>query len=100
MSTEHESQRMMACRIWAECAAPHKYKGALPEREIIRLRGILGLTQAELARCLDVSTRQVVRWEAGDTPAGRIVFLALRYLIERQARENLAMEAARTKREG
>ncbi|WP_448208471.1 helix-turn-helix domain-containing protein [Azospirillum sp. sgz302134] len=50
--------------------------------EFKRWRKALNLTQDRAAGALDVTTRAVQQWEAGDRPIERRTELACRYLAE------------------
>ncbi len=45
----------------------------------------LNLTQASLARALDISDRTMRRYVAGDAPIPRVVELAVKYLLALRA---------------
>jgi len=53
-------------------------------KEFTKLRRSAGLTQAQLAREIDVTIRSLTRWETGETPIPKIAELALRYVIEKK----------------
>lgn len=53
-----------------------------PHRLIKRLRGLHGLTQAELAARLGVSRRTVNRWERASTQPHPAVVKAIKLLLE------------------
>lgn len=50
-------------------------------RQLVTARERLGLSQAALAKALDVDVGTVSRWERGLRPIPRVVDLALRYLL-------------------
>ncbi len=54
----------------------------MDRQELRERRRRLGLTQAQLAEALGVTTRAVGKWEAGDAPIAPSIELAIRYLLE------------------
>lgn len=58
-------------------------------KELRRLRGLLKMTQRELAEALDLDKNTVARAERDEIPIQRVTELAVRYLllVEKQRRE-------------
>lgn len=81
--SENDRKRLDPCLVIVAEASSRPRGGLSPAAELKRLRQLLQLTQCELAHALDVSTRQVSRWEAADGTPPRTVFLSLRFLLER-----------------
>jgi DNA-binding transcriptional regulator YiaG len=54
----------------------------MKSEELRQIRHQLKLTQQQLADILDVSMRQVRRWEKGDTPIPKVVAMAVRGILK------------------
>ena len=55
--------------------------------EFRKVRRAMGLSQDELSKVIDVSSRGVRRWENGEVAIPKIAELALRYLAEKKQRK-------------
>lgn len=55
--------------------------------EFRKLRMSIDYSQERLSKEIDVSVRGISRWENGDIPIPKIAELALRYLAEKNRRE-------------
>lgn len=51
-------------------------------KSFIEARRVLGLTQEQMARVMRTSTRQIQRWERGETKATGPTMLAVELLLE------------------
>jgi len=56
-------------------------------RKFRQLRRSMQLSQKELSKIIDVSTRGIRRWENGATPIPKIAELALTHLVEKHQRK-------------
>lgn len=64
----------------------------MTRKEFKLLRGLIGLSQARLAKELGVTIRTITRWERGEFPIPRIAELALRNLFRESIKETVPWE--------
>ena len=64
----------------------------MTRKQFRTLRGLLGLSQTNLAKELGVTLRTVARWERGEFPIPRIAELALRNLFRETLKETTPWE--------
>jgi DNA-binding transcriptional regulator YiaG len=64
----------------------------MTKREFRKLRGLIALSQARLAKELGVTLRTVARWERGEFPIPRVAELALRNLFRESLKETIPWE--------
>ena len=57
--------------------------------EFRKLRQAMGLSQEALSELIDVSARGIRRWENNEVSIPKLAELALRYLAEKKAKEEI-----------
>src|SRR5687767_10741288 len=64
----------------------------MTKKQFRMLRGLIGLSQAKLAKEMGVTLRTVARWELGEFPIPRVAELALRNLFRESLKETIPWE--------
>jgi DNA-binding transcriptional regulator YiaG len=67
----------------------------MTKKEFRTLRGLIKLSQANLAKELGVTLRTVARWERGEFPIPRVAELALRNLFRESLKETIPGKKSR-----